>query len=59
MPDGTADHIVKDANRKLLLLAGYCVHIPDKTIRRKAGEIIEEIQDADIPNLKAIIDKCP
>lgn len=54
--DGSADYIVKNINRKLLLLAGYCVYIDNKAIQQKAGEIIAEIQDTDLPLLQRIIE---
>jgi len=54
MPDGTIDYTVKNINRLLVLLAGYCVHIDDVEVRRKAGEAIAEIQDTDIPKLRKL-----
>jgi len=45
------DYIVKNINRKLLLLAGLCARIPDKKGQEKAGKLIEEIEDNDLPEL--------
>jgi hypothetical protein len=49
--DGSPDYIQKEVNRKLTMLAIYCLDIPSPKKRSKAGQILEEIEMEDLPNL--------
>jgi len=42
-------------NRKLTLLAGLCARIPSKKAQKKAGELIADIEERDLPKLLEFI----
>jgi len=49
------NYIQRDVNRKLTLLAGLCARIPSKKAQKKAGKLIAEIEDSDLPKLVEFI----
>lgn len=56
MPN-SADYLIKNIRRKLVLLTSAIAYIPDLNKRRKYIEMIEEIQDTDLVGLEDLLKK--